>query len=109
MTILHLDSSILGENSVSRQLTAAIVDALKEQASAEVVYRDLAAEGAPAWPDGQDAVPTKALYRVRLQLAEAPPSQQQLRGMVRIQGRARSLAWEGIKGSIAALIRESGF
>lgn len=60
-------------------------------------------------PDGQDAVPTKALYRVRLQLAEAPPSQQQLRGMARIQGRARSLAWEGIKGSIAALIRESGF
>ncbi len=60
-------------------------------------------------PDGQDAVPTKALYRVRLQLAEAPPSQQQLRGVVRIQGRARSLAWEGIKGSIAALIRESGF
>ena len=56
MTILHLDSSILGENSVSRQLTAAIVDALKEQAPAEVVYRDLAAEGAPAWPDGQDAV-----------------------------------------------------
>ena len=56
MTILHLDSSILGENSVSRQLTAAIVDALKDGAPAEVVYRDLAADGTPVWPEGQDAV-----------------------------------------------------
>ena len=45
MTILHLDSSITGEQSASRPLTAAIVEALTGgDASAEVVYRDLAAD-----------------------------------------------------------------
>lgn len=56
MTILHLDSSILGENSVSRQITAAVVDALKADEETRVVYRDLAAEQTPDWPEGQDAV-----------------------------------------------------
>ncbi len=45
MTILKIDSSITGENSVSRQLTAAILDQLKALAPAgNVVTRDLAAE-----------------------------------------------------------------
>jgi FMN-dependent NADH-azoreductase len=42
--ILHIDSSVLGENSVSRQLTAAIVERLQEAAPSALVYRDLAAE-----------------------------------------------------------------
>ncbi|WP_341211713.1 NAD(P)H-dependent oxidoreductase [uncultured Limimaricola sp.] len=42
MTILHIDSSILGENSVSRDLTAAIVAELKAQGDTEVLRRDLA-------------------------------------------------------------------
>jgi FMN-dependent NADH-azoreductase len=63
MKLLHLDSSVLGPHSVSRQVSAAIVDRLKQATpSLEVVYRDLtqtplahlsgshlaAAQGAPA-------------------------------------------------------------
>ncbi len=48
MTLLHIDSSILGDNSVSRDVSAAIVARLRETApSAAVVYRDLAAEPIP--------------------------------------------------------------
>jgi FMN-dependent NADH-azoreductase len=45
MKLLHLDSSILGANSASRQLSAATVDKLvKTTPGLDVVYRDLAAE-----------------------------------------------------------------
>ena len=45
MTILKIDSSITGENSVSRQLSAAIIDQLtRQQPNAAIVTRDLAAE-----------------------------------------------------------------
>jgi FMN-dependent NADH-azoreductase len=45
MKLLHIDSSILGGNSASRQLSAAIVDRLtKATPGVEVVYRDLVAE-----------------------------------------------------------------
>jgi FMN-dependent NADH-azoreductase len=44
MKLLHVDSSILGGNSVSRGLTAAIVDQQKVlHPGIEVIYRDLAA------------------------------------------------------------------
>lgn len=44
MNLLHLDSSILGGNSVSRTLSAAIVARLKaETPDVHVTYRDLAA------------------------------------------------------------------
>jgi FMN-dependent NADH-azoreductase len=47
MNILHLDSSILGEQSVSRKLTASIVAKLNStDADATVTYHDLAAEEA---------------------------------------------------------------
>ena len=43
--ILHLDSSITGDNSVSRVLSAHIVERLRAaDPSAEVVYRDLVAQ-----------------------------------------------------------------
>ena len=63
MKLLHIDSSVLGPHSVSRQVSAAIVDRLKQaMPSLEVAYRDLtetplahlsgshlaAAQGAPA-------------------------------------------------------------
>ncbi|MBW7969031.1 FMN-dependent NADH-azoreductase [Bradyrhizobium sp. BR 10289] len=63
MKLLHIDSSVLGPHSVSRQVSAAIVDRLKQATpSLQVVYRDLtetplahlsgshlaAAQGAPA-------------------------------------------------------------
>ncbi|MET4295094.1 FMN-dependent NADH-azoreductase [Bradyrhizobium sp. LB8.2] len=63
MKLLHLDSSVLGPHSVSRQVSAAIVDRLRQSTSSlDIVYRDLtqtplahlsgshlaAAQGAPA-------------------------------------------------------------
>lgn len=46
--ILHIDSSITGEKSVSRPLTKATVERLLElHPGAEVVYRDLVAEPLP--------------------------------------------------------------
>ena len=45
MTILHIDSSISGEDSVSRRLTRAIVGQLG--GGADVIYRDLAADPLP--------------------------------------------------------------
>jgi FMN-dependent NADH-azoreductase len=45
MVLLHLDSSILGANSASRQLSAAAVERFRKQVPGlEVIYRDLAAE-----------------------------------------------------------------
>jgi FMN-dependent NADH-azoreductase len=45
MTILHIDSSITGENSVSRVLTASIIDKLGATApDVQIVRRDLARE-----------------------------------------------------------------
>ena len=45
MTVLHIDSSITGDNSVSRTLSAAIVERLKrENGPAPVVRRDLVSE-----------------------------------------------------------------
>lgn len=63
MKLLHIDSSVLGPHSVSRQISAAIVDRLRQATpSLDTVYRDLtqtplahlsgshlaAAQGAPA-------------------------------------------------------------
>jgi FMN-dependent NADH-azoreductase len=43
MKLLHIDSSVLGPHSVSRQVSAAIVDRLHQaKPNLEIVYRDLA-------------------------------------------------------------------
>ncbi|MFL6721809.1 MAG: FMN-dependent NADH-azoreductase [Sphingomonas sp.] len=48
MTILHIDSSISGEQSASRTLTRSIVEQLKSaQWGEQIVYRDLAANPLP--------------------------------------------------------------
>ncbi|WP_449432937.1 FMN-dependent NADH-azoreductase [Pseudomonas putida] len=45
MKLLHIDSSILGDNSASRQLSREVVEAWKAaEPSLQVVYRDLAAD-----------------------------------------------------------------
>ncbi|MCL2714205.1 MAG: NAD(P)H-dependent oxidoreductase [Alphaproteobacteria bacterium] len=44
MTILHIDSSIQAERSISRHLTAAIVATLTAHANDRVLYRDLSVE-----------------------------------------------------------------
>lgn len=48
MKLLHVDASVLGENSVSREISRAIVGGLTAADPAlEVTYRDLAAEPLP--------------------------------------------------------------
>lgn len=48
MKLLHIDSSVLGENSASRSMTAAIVTRLRaEHPGIEVTRRDLAAQTLP--------------------------------------------------------------
>jgi FMN-dependent NADH-azoreductase len=52
MKLLHIDSSVLGDASASRQLSAAIVEALTDgQRKIETIHRDLAAD-APGHLDG---------------------------------------------------------
>lgn len=48
MNVLHIDSSILGQDSATRELSAAIVARLRHEApQARVTYRDLAATPIP--------------------------------------------------------------
>jgi FMN-dependent NADH-azoreductase len=48
MKLLHIDSSVLGENSASRSLTAAIVARLRaEHPGIEITHHDLAAQSLP--------------------------------------------------------------
>jgi len=48
MKLLHLDSSIMGDGSASRAISAAVVERLQAaHAGIEVVYRDLTAEPLP--------------------------------------------------------------
>lgn len=57
----------------------------------------------------QNAVPAQAIYRVRLQLQDAPSEWIETRGRVSIEGQPRSVLWSGIKHYAAIIIRESGF
>lgn len=70
MNLLHLDSSILGPHSVSRSLSASVVDQLRQKVPGlRVTYRDLAAEPIPhlsgpyvaATRGGVDVPPNAAL------------------------------------------------
>ena len=56
MSLLHIDSSALGAQSVSRELSAALAGAWKRRnPGAKVVYRDLAANPLPHWAPVADA------------------------------------------------------
>ena len=56
MNVLHLDASPLGQYSVSRGLTAAIVSKLRQgHANLDVSYRDLSSEPLPHWSPVVDA------------------------------------------------------
>lgn len=53
MNLLHIDSSSLGNASVSRQLSAAVVEAWRAaHPGTQVTYRDLVAGGVPHWTPG---------------------------------------------------------
>ncbi|TPG22262.1 FMN-dependent NADH-azoreductase [Sphingomonas koreensis] len=47
MNILHIDSSILGQRSVSRELSALIVERLTVGTAHDVIYRDVVADDLP--------------------------------------------------------------
>ena len=82
MNILHIDSGILGDHSVSRRLTASIVARIKaERPGDSVTYRDLAAQplahlngshlmAASANPEGLDATLVSELDAGRASLNE---------------------------------------
>jgi FMN-dependent NADH-azoreductase len=58
MNILHIDSGILGEHSVSRRLTAAIVSQIKaDHPDAQTTYRDLVVERVPHLTGAQIMAP----------------------------------------------------
>ncbi len=62
MKLLHIDSSALGNHSVSRSLTAAIVaELIREQPGTEVTYRDLATQPLPHWSPVADAADPAAI------------------------------------------------
>lgn len=67
MKLLHIDSSVLGPHSVSRQVSAAIVDRLaKATPGLDIVYRDLTAApldhlSGPHLAAAQGVAPTPAL------------------------------------------------
>jgi FMN-dependent NADH-azoreductase len=56
MKLLHLDASSLGQHSVSRALTAAVVAQItRENPNTQVAYRDLTAQPLPHWAPVVDA------------------------------------------------------
>jgi FMN-dependent NADH-azoreductase len=67
MKLLHIDSSVLGPHSVSRQVSAAIVDRLRQATPGlDIVYRDLSSTplahlSGPHLAAAQGAVPEAAL------------------------------------------------
>lgn len=62
MKVLHIDSSALGNHSVSRGLTADIVaQVTRARPDASVRYRDLAAQPLPHWAPAADASDPSAL------------------------------------------------
>jgi len=65
MKLLHLDSSPLGQHSVTRELSAAVVAQWRrDHADGTVTYRDLAAAPLSHWTplpsEGQDSLPAEA-------------------------------------------------
>jgi FMN-dependent NADH-azoreductase len=68
MNLLHIDSSITGEQSVSRQLTARIVEGLRSGSPAtSVTYRDLAKDPLPHHLLAHDAERDQAASAASLQ------------------------------------------
>src|ERR1700682_4134226 len=69
MKLLHIDSSVLGPHSVSRQVSAAIVNRLRKATPGlEIVYRDLTSTplahlSGPHFAATQGATPEPALLQ----------------------------------------------
>ncbi|MGN2244457.1 FMN-dependent NADH-azoreductase [Frateuria sp. GZRR33] len=62
MKLLHIDSSALGQHSVSRELTADVVARIRRaRPDASIRYRDLAAQPLPHWTPVADASDPAAL------------------------------------------------
>ena len=74
MQLLHIDSSISGRQSVSRQLSASIVARLKEASPGlEVIYRDLASTPLPQQSEAIQALRAHAPTRSDAHGVATPP------------------------------------
>ncbi|WP_421590840.1 FMN-dependent NADH-azoreductase [Shinella sp. M27] len=76
MNVLHIDSGILGDHSVSRRLTAAVAAQIKaEQSGATVTYRDLVSNPLPhlsgAHLMAANAAPDQVDTQIAAELAES--------------------------------------
>jgi len=73
MKLLHIDSSALGQYSVTRELTAAVVARYRDrEANLDVTYRDLAADPLPHWaPLGNDPAALSPEQAAQAQTNEA--------------------------------------
>lgn len=73
MKLLHIDSSALGQYSVTRELTAAAVAQYRDrEANLDVTYRDLAADPLPHWaPLGNDPAALSPELQTQAQTNEA--------------------------------------
>ena len=60
-------------------------------------------------PHEQQSLPIQAMYRVRLQLHDAPPQIREMRGTAHIEAERRSWLWHMVQTGLAVVIRESGF
>lgn len=75
MKILHIDSSVNGQQSASRQVTAAIVRRLTQaDPSASITYRDLVAAPVPHHSEGRagDSVPLQEFLAADVVVIGAP-------------------------------------
>jgi putative peptide zinc metalloprotease protein len=59
--------------------------------------------------ENRQLVPRNSLYRIKLEVLNPPEQKRWTRGRISIEGERYSLLWRGIRYSLAALIRESGF
>lgn len=75
MNILHVDSSITGDVSVSRRLSAAVVDRLAGDGGHAIVYRDVSAEALPHFT----AVTAPSAHPMALSVADLDEAQRMQR------------------------------
>ena len=58
---------------------------------------------------GEELVPAEPRFRIRIALESSPPVARETRGKVVIDGERRSLLAIAATGTLAVLVRESGF
>src|SRR3982074_2576496 len=98
MNLLRLDSSVLGPHSVSRQVSAAIVDRLRQATpSLDVVYRDLA-ENPLAHLSGSHRARAVAVRRAHIDICPIPSQRKAGIDRIAVRGKTFSYGPNGPQG-----------